>query len=123
MLLIYASFMKGKYVMMKVLSMDGNNNYQSNKIKKWNKFWPQILVEKSQQVVSGIVGMFYRQCMLVIDGKNSSNDGMCTGKYNSDDGLSTGIMCQAGTRSILGRRSRTSSIRSSSDSAEDCWHV
>jgi hypothetical protein len=43
-----------------------------------------------------IVGMFYRQCMLVIEGKY-------------DDGLSTGIMCQAGTRSILGRRSRASS--------------
>jgi hypothetical protein len=28
------------------------------------------------------VGMFYRQRMLVIDGK-----------YNNDDGLSTGIMC------------------------------
>ena len=37
-----------------------------------------------------IVGMFYRQCMLVIDGKNSGNDGMCIGKYSSDDGLSTG---------------------------------
>jgi hypothetical protein len=39
--------------------------------------------------------------MLVIDGK-----------YNNVDGLSTGRMCQAGTRSILGRRSRASSIRS-----------
>jgi hypothetical protein len=29
-----------------------------------------------------IVGMFYRQCMLVIDGKNNNNDGKCTGKYN-----------------------------------------
>jgi hypothetical protein len=48
-----------------------------------------------------IVGMFYRQRILVIDGK-----------YNNDDGLSTGRMCQAGTRSILGRRSRASSIRS-----------
>jgi hypothetical protein len=37
-----------------------------------------------------IVGMFYRQRMLVIDGK-----------YRNDDGLSTGIMCQVGTRSIL----------------------
>jgi hypothetical protein len=45
-----------------------------------------------------IVGMFYRQHMLVIDGK-----------YNNDDGLSTSIICQAGTRSILGRRSRASS--------------
>jgi hypothetical protein len=45
-----------------------------------------------------IVGMFYRQRMLVIDGK-----------YNNDDGLSTGTMCQVGTRSILGRRSRASS--------------
>jgi hypothetical protein len=44
------------------------------------------------------VGMFYRQRMLVIEGK-----------YSNDDGLSTGIMCQAGTRSILGRRSRASS--------------
>jgi hypothetical protein len=44
------------------------------------------------------VGMFYRQRMLVIDGK-----------YSSDDGLSTSIMCQAGTRSILGRCSRASS--------------
>jgi hypothetical protein len=42
--------------------------------------------------------------MLVIDGKNNNNDGMCTGKYNNDDGWSTGIMCQVGTRSILGRR-------------------
>jgi hypothetical protein len=48
-----------------------------------------------------IVGMFYRQRILVIDGK-----------YNNDDGLSTGRMCQVGTRSILGRRSRASSIRS-----------
>jgi hypothetical protein len=48
-----------------------------------------------------IVGMFYRQRILVIDGK-----------YNNDDGLSTRRMCQAGTRSILGRRSRASSIRS-----------
>jgi hypothetical protein len=47
------------------------------------------------------VGMFYRQCMLVIDGK-----------YNNDDGLSTGRMCQAGTRSLLGRRCRASSTRS-----------
>jgi hypothetical protein len=38
------------------------------------------------------VGMFYRQCMLLIDGK-----------YNSDDGLSTGRMCQVGSRSLLGR--------------------
>jgi hypothetical protein len=45
-----------------------------------------------------IVGMFYRKRMLVIDGK-----------YSSDDGLSTGTMCQAGTKSILGRRSRESS--------------
>jgi hypothetical protein len=44
-----------------------------------------------------IVGMFYKKCMLVIDGK-----------YNSDDELRTGIMCQGGTRSILGRRSRAS---------------
>jgi hypothetical protein len=55
------------------------------------------------------VGMFYRQHMLVIDGK-----------YNNNDGLSTGRMCQVGTISILGRRSRESSISSSSDSAEDC---
>ena len=48
-----------------------------------------------------IVGMFYRQHMLVIDGK-----------YNSDDGLSIGRMCQVGTKSILGRHSRASSIRS-----------
>jgi hypothetical protein len=48
-----------------------------------------------------IVGMFYRQRMLVIDGK-----------YNNKDGLSTGRMCQVGTRSILERRSRESSIRS-----------
>jgi hypothetical protein len=47
------------------------------------------------------VGMFYRQRMLVIDGK-----------YNNDDGLSTGRMCQAGTKSILGRCCRASSIRS-----------
>jgi hypothetical protein len=45
-----------------------------------------------------IVGMFYMYLMLVIDGK-----------YKKNDGLSTGIMCQAGTRSILGRRSRASS--------------
>ena len=38
--------------------------------------------------------------MLVIDGK-----------YKNDDGLSTGRMCKVGTRSILGRRSRESSIR------------
>jgi hypothetical protein len=49
---------------------------------------------------SVIVGMFYRQCMLVIDGK-----------YNSDNDLSTGRMCQAGTRSLLGRRCRTGLTR------------
>jgi hypothetical protein len=48
-----------------------------------------------------IVGMFYRQCMLVIDGK-----------YNNDDGLSTGRMCQVGSRSLLGRRCKASSTRS-----------
>jgi hypothetical protein len=37
-----------------------------------------------------IVGMFYRQCILVIDDK-----------YKNDDGLSTGRMFQVGTRSIL----------------------
>jgi hypothetical protein len=45
-----------------------------------------------------IVGMFYKQRMLVIDGK-----------YNNDDGLSIGIMCQVGARSIFGRCSRASS--------------
>jgi hypothetical protein len=48
-----------------------------------------------------IVGMFYSQHILVIDGK-----------YNNNDGLSTRRMCQAGTRNILGRRSRASLIRS-----------
>ena len=48
-----------------------------------------------------IVGMFYRQRMLVIDGK-----------YSSDDGLSIGRMCQVGTKSIFGRSCRASSIRS-----------
>jgi hypothetical protein len=47
------------------------------------------------------VGMFYGKRILVIDGK-----------YNNDDGLSTGRMCQAGTKSILGRHNRASSIRS-----------
>jgi hypothetical protein len=47
------------------------------------------------------VGMFYRQRILVIDGK-----------YNNNDGLSTGRICQVGTRSILGRCNRASSIRS-----------
>jgi hypothetical protein len=47
------------------------------------------------------VGMFYRQRILVIDSK-----------YNNDDGLSTGRMCQAGTRSILGRCNRERWIRS-----------
>jgi hypothetical protein len=47
-----------------------------------------------------IVGMFYRQCILVIDVK-----------YNNDDGLSTRRMCQAGTRIILGRSSKEISIR------------
>ena len=48
-----------------------------------------------------IVGMFYRQYMLVIDGK-----------YNNNDDLSTGRMCQAGTIIILGRRCRASSTSS-----------
>jgi hypothetical protein len=47
------------------------------------------------------VGIFYRQRIIVIDGK-----------YNNDDGLSRGRMCQAGTRSILGRHDRASSTRS-----------
>jgi hypothetical protein len=48
-----------------------------------------------------LLACFYRQFMLVIDGK-----------YINDDGLSTGRMCQAGTRSLLGRRCRESSTRS-----------
>ena len=36
------------------------------------------------------IGMFYKQHIIVIDGK-----------YKNDDGLSTGRMCQVGTRSIL----------------------
>jgi hypothetical protein len=50
------------------------------------------------QRIQLVVGMFYRQRMLVIDGK-----------YNNDDGLSTGIMCQVGTKIILGSHSRSSS--------------
>jgi hypothetical protein len=34
--------------------------------------------------------MFYRQCILVIDGKYNNNNGMSTGKYNNKDGMSTG---------------------------------
>jgi transposase InsO family protein len=56
-------------------------------------------VESKRKVLEAIFfGMLYRQHMLVIGGK-----------YNNDDGLSTSIMCQAGTRSILGRCSRASS--------------
>jgi hypothetical protein len=47
------------------------------------------------------VGMFYRKCMLVIDGK-----------YKNDDGLSIGRMCQESTRSLLGRQCRARSTRS-----------
>jgi hypothetical protein len=57
-----------------------------------------ILFEESQQPTQLFVGMFYRQHMLVIDGN-----------YSSDDGLSTVIMCQASTKSILGRHNRESS--------------
>jgi hypothetical protein len=39
-----------------------------------------------------IVGMFYRQCMLVIDGK-----------YNNNDGLSTGRMCQVQHQKYFGK--------------------
>jgi hypothetical protein len=65
---------------------------------KGEKSWVPLLPSMPK---GEIVGMFYRQHILVIDGK-----------YNNDDGLSTGRMCQAGTRSILGRCSRASSIRS-----------
>jgi hypothetical protein len=34
--------------------------------------------------------MFYRQRILVIDGKYNNNDGMSTGKYNNKHGMSTG---------------------------------
>jgi hypothetical protein len=37
-----------------------------------------------------IVGMFYRQRILVIDGKYNNNDGMSIGKYKNKDGMSTG---------------------------------
>jgi hypothetical protein len=59
-----------------------------------------LVDERGWEIVFG-VGMFYRECMLVIDGK-----------YINDDDLSTGRMCQAGTRSLLGRRCRASSTRS-----------
>jgi len=45
-----------------------------------------------------IFDMFYKQRMIYIGGK-----------YNSNNGLSTDKMCQASTRSILGRCSRESS--------------
>jgi hypothetical protein len=45
-----------------------------------------------------MLACFTGKHMLVIDGM-----------YNNDDGLSTGIMCQEGTRSILGRCNRESS--------------
>jgi hypothetical protein len=33
-------------------------------------------VVSSSSILVGIVGMFYRQCILVIDGKYSSDDGL-----------------------------------------------
>jgi hypothetical protein len=37
--------MKDKMVMMKVLHSNGKK-YESRKLRKWKKFWPQGLVEK-----------------------------------------------------------------------------
>jgi hypothetical protein len=53
-----------------------------------------------------IVGMFYRQSMLVIDGK-----------YNNDDGLSIGRMCQAGHQKSFGKtlQSKLNKIRVCND--------
>jgi hypothetical protein len=51
--------------------------------------------------------MFYRQRMLVIDGK-----------YSSDDGLSTSTMCQVGTRSILGETQQSKLMKTRRDSVE-----
>jgi hypothetical protein len=68
--------------------------------------------------------------MLVIDGKNNNDDGMFIGKNSSDDGMYTskknnnddiitGRMCQAGTRSLLGRGIREIS-KSSKDIVQSC---
>jgi hypothetical protein len=61
-----------------------------------------MLIESRSSLSSSvdIVGMFYRQYMLVIDGK-----------YNNDNDLSTGRVCQVGTRIHLGRRCSTGLTR------------
>jgi hypothetical protein len=59
------------------------------------------MMEQVKLIKHTFVGMFYRQRILVIDGK-----------YNNDDGLSIGRRCQVGTRSILGIHNRENSIRS-----------
>ena len=48
----------------------------------------------------------YRHSVLVIDGKNSSNDGMFTGKNSNNDGMITGRVCNDGKQEKhkLGRR-------------------
>jgi hypothetical protein len=62
----------------------------------------QVRVPLLQSLPKGeIVSMFYRQCILVIDGKCNNDDGLCTGR-----------MCQVGNRSLLGRRCKASSTRS-----------
>jgi hypothetical protein len=61
----------------------------------------------------------YRKSVLVIDGKNHSDDGMFSGKNNNNDGMITGRKCQAGTRSLLGRR-RRESPRSSEEIVQSC---
>jgi hypothetical protein len=67
----------------------------------------------------------YRKSVLVIDGKNNNNDVyrksvlVIDGKNNNNDGMITGRKCQAGTRSLLGRRRRASS-RSSEEIVSSC---
>jgi hypothetical protein len=58
-----------------------------NKQYKCNQKYKQNMHHYTQTI-----GMFYKQYMIVIDGK-----------YSSNNDLGTGRMCQAGTKSLLAR--------------------
>jgi hypothetical protein len=59
----------------------------------------------------------YRKSVLVINGKNNSEDGIFKDNNNKNEGMITGRMCQEISRSIL-RRHRREISRSSKEKAQ-----
>ena len=83
-----ARLVRGSFVLFECLmppkitaTIQGEHVSSLTLMPKWEKrVWVPLLPSMPKWE---IVGMFYRKCILVIDGK-----------YNNDDVLSTGIMCQ-----------------------------